>query len=415
MGKYWLYLESYSFVFCETTKTLFYNSLSGAYFILPNNNLINGIVTKLTDPVEMYCTEISKEESEIGEIASFIFLLQNNFIGDVIDQKVLPTKPVIIYPQLRIIESIENLLKEQEDSVGKNIKSYLHKIIIQITDKCNLNCVNCNSVYKQVTTCNSMYGTELSFFTIQKLLDSIIESPVHTIFLKGGNPFLYTEFDNLYNYIELNKNKKFSFLCNNMHLSSLSEEMLIKLAGLTNMILIIQFFSCPNMSDFVLIAAKLSEYKLNYEYNFFYSNDFEYNSITCLCEDLSVHSYIIRPIVREGENINDDIYIDDEVIFLNKSSKKDIFRRQALNVIDFGTVNVFANGNVFANVNMPKLGNINDSSITELLQYELLNGHSWFRIRNQKPCNNCVYQWLCPSPSSYELVINKPNLCRVKQ
>jgi hypothetical protein len=41
------------------------------------------------------------------------------------------------------------------------------------------------------------------------------------------------------------------------------------------------------------------------------------------------------------------------------------------------------------------------------------DGHN--TIRNQTPCDDCVYQWLCPSPSDYEIAISRPNLCHVKQ
>ena len=65
------------------------------------------------------------------------------------------------------------------------------------------------------------------------------------------------------------------------------------------------------------------------------------------------------------------------------------------------------------NVNQEALGNINDD-IRELIYYELVDGKSWHRIRNQAPCIDCIYQWLCPSPSNYEIAIGRPNLCHVK-
>lgn len=73
------------------------------------------------------------------------------------------------------------------------------------------------------------------------------------------------------------------------------------------------------------------------------------------------------------------------------------------------------NGDVYANLNHPTLGNINMHSIHEIVDKEIKEGLSWFRIRNQAPCNECIYQWLCPSPSNYEISIGKPNLCHVKQ
>jgi hypothetical protein len=53
-------------------------------------------------------------------------------------------------------------------------------------------------------------------------------------------------------------------------------------------------------------------------------------------------------------------------------------------------------------------------TIQEMLFKEMSEGQSWLRIRNQVPCNDCIYQWLCSSPSDYELDIGKPNLCHVK-
>lgn len=73
------------------------------------------------------------------------------------------------------------------------------------------------------------------------------------------------------------------------------------------------------------------------------------------------------------------------------------------------------NGDVYANVNHSALGNISTHSIHGIVQKELEEGKSWLRIRNHAPCNTCIYQWLCPSPSDYEIVIGRPNLCRVKQ
>jgi pseudo-rSAM protein len=67
---------------------------------------------------------------------------------------------------------------------------------------------------------------------------------------------------------------------------------------------------------------------------------------------------------------------------------------------------------VYANPYFQALGTIEDD-IRELIYKELTEGKSWLRIRDVEPCCNCVYQWLCPSPSDYELAIGKPNLCHI--
>jgi pseudo-rSAM protein len=68
---------------------------------------------------------------------------------------------------------------------------------------------------------------------------------------------------------------------------------------------------------------------------------------------------------------------------------------------------------VYANVNMESLGTIHDT-IYSLIYKELTEGKSWLRIRDQKPCADCIYQWLCPAPSNYEIVLGKYNLCNIK-
>ena len=43
-------------------------------------------------------------------------------------------------------------------------------------------------------------------------------------------------------------------------------------------------------------------------------------------------------------------------------------------------------------------------------------GKSWWKLRtNIKPCNNCLYNLLCPPISNYEYVIGKYNLCNIKK
>lgn len=88
--------------------------------------------------------------------------------------------------------------------------------------------------------------------------------------------------------------------------------------------------------------------------------------------------------------------------------RKTIFRHRTLNDNFFGKLTIYPSGEVYANVNCSVLGNIQDSSLKELLYKEITEGNAWLRIRgNEKPCNQCVNRDLCPSISNYELVIGK--------
>ena len=93
-------------------------------------------------------------------------------------------------------------------------------------------------------------------------------------------------------------------------------------------------------------------------------------------------------------------------------SKRDIFMRQTVNMHDFGKLTILPDNKVYANVNFSPLGSMDDY-IYPIVYKEITAGESWLRIRNQMPCRDCIYQWLCPSPSNYETVIGQSNLCHV--
>jgi pseudo-rSAM protein len=85
-----------------------------------------------------------------------------------------------------------------------------------------------------------------------------------------------------------------------------------------------------------------------------------------------------------------------------------------MNLYNYGKINIMPNGDAYANLNCPALGNIYTDSIYDIVHKEVEEGKSWLCIRDQAPCNSCVYQWLCPPPSNYEMDIGRPNLCHVK-
>ncbi len=91
----------------------------------------------------------------------------------------------------------------------------------------------------------------------------------------------------------------------------------------------------------------------------------------------------------------------------------EIFRNQKLNSNFFGKLYVLPDGSVKANMNSTILGNINTNSLLEIIYLELHKNTAWRKVRDEEPCNACLYQFLCPAPSNYEMVISEPNLCNI--
>ena len=154
---------------------------------------------------------------------------------------------------------------------------------------------------------------------------------------------------------------------------------------------------------------------LSVEYIFDVSSEEDCLEAEQFVTQFQIEKYRLKPVYT-GSNIRffeENVFLSKEDILSVHQTVKDIFSHQAINVYDYGKINIISNGDVYANLNHEVLGNIYVDNIYEIVQKEVSKGESWFRIRDQAPCSNCVYQWICPSPSDYEILIGRPNLCSV--
>ena len=92
-----------------------------------------------------------------------------------------------------------------------------------------------------------------------------------------------------------------------------------------------------------------------------------------------------------------------------------LLANSVLNKINFGQLFILPNNKVYSNINERSLGSLSQNSIQELIYKEMTQRNNWMKIRNKKPCSNCIYQYLCPPPSKYESMIGKMNLCHIKE
>ena len=97
----------------------------------------------------------------------------------------------------------------------------------------------------------------------------------------------------------------------------------------------------------------------------------------------------------------ENVLLTEEDILNEKRTRRSIHCHQLLNINYWGKLNLLPNGKIYADLNEPPIGSIDDA-LYGIVEKELLNGFSWRRIRNNEKCRNCLYQWLCPSPSAFE-------------
>jgi pseudo-rSAM protein len=410
MNTYWLYLESYTFVFTDESSFLFYNSLSGEHFTVTKNTGIDNFVNKLLAPNNMYCIDISEMELNNQSINLLIRNLRNTFTGDYLNKKLVDEKPVILYPKLHLMKAAHS----EGVEIGDNILSYLHNLTVQLTGCCNFNCDICDYAYKQTITCSKL-EENLPFQIFQELVKNISAAPVSEIRIKGGNLFLYSEIDKLCNILNSNTLFTFKLWMDYKHILG-NENTVAVLAKNKNVTFVVQIRENIGKEDLTSVINSLNNLNMYYMCEFIISNEEQYHLAEAFCNEYKIDDFSFVPIVTDKNSkfIKEVLYLDEAAIFSRVYSKRDIFRHQMLNTKDFGAITVMANGDVYANVNMLPLGNIKETSLPVLLTKELIEGNSWLRIRNQKPCSDCLYQWFCPSPSNYESVMGKHNLCHVK-
>jgi pseudo-rSAM protein len=128
----------------------------------------------------------------------------------------------------------------------------------------------------------------------------------------------------------------------------------------------------------------------------------EYDSCSSFIENERLINAEITPLYN-GDNLaffEKNIYLTKDDLAASNLDKREIFANQAINTNNFGKIIIKSDGNIYSNEHIPSIGNIHNS-LKEILMKEMEAGTSWFKIRDMEPCNNCVYQWLCPSPSNY--------------
>ena len=170
------------------------------------------------------------------------------------------------------------------------------------------------------------------------------------------------------------------------------------------------------MSQWNHSRQMLLDQTLPFEYIFEVSSSDDYQQAKVLVEEFSIEKYQLKPVYT-GDNIDffkEKVFLSKEDILSTSMSINDFFTNQSMNIYDFGKINIMPDGDIYANINHPVLGNIKTHSIYDVISKELEEGKSWLRVRNQQPCDTCLYQWHCPSPSNYEIEIGRPNLCHVQ-
>jgi len=362
---------------------------------------IEKICNHLLIKENLYTTELSNKAINDNEISQWINELINIQAGYPTFNVEFEDRPVSLIPILKIQDKREYYEKQHNLGFRGEILQHLQEITFYINGSENGN----NEYFKQTTfplkDCQNLDGSKILSFI--KNSRSVLLNTVNLV----GNIFLYPAFEQLIIDIAY-----FSVQCA-IH---------VPIQDLIDNLSQLKTIHWPEYVRFNLLVGNvfdvslIRDLDLPFSITVFVFSENDHIELSTIFEDISENHSINFVPLYNNHNLSffeSNIFIDENDLDTMDLTKNDIFMRQALNITDFGKLTVMPDETVYANVNNPPLGTI-DNSTYSLVYKEFMGGKSWLKIRDQSPCTECLYQWLCPSPSNYEIAIGKPNLCHVK-
>lgn len=376
---YWFKIEPYVHISIVNSNVLLYNTFDGSFIESKDIEIVKLLKETL---LKENCGVVllTAERYNLDNIRKFIMELRAKYMGDIIDIELSKSKPVQIMPFTSLVNTQE-LFKKQNFPTGKKILEYLSEISIYVDY--NTNIMDLNSFLKSLPNISTVniIGNLKDVANYKELL------------------LVLDQFPSL---------KKIT--CNYSNVISLQPEF-------------VNNFSYSILINYPIDISKwnysrrlLLNQSIPFECIFEVTSMDNYSQINKFIEEFGIEKHQLKPVYT-GDNIDffkENVFLTRDDILSTPLSISDFFINQSMNIFDFGKIAIMSNGDIYANVNYPILGNIHTHSIYEIISKELEEGRSWLRIRNQAPCNTCLYQWFCPSPSNYEIAIGRPNLCHVK-
>lgn len=405
--EYWFTLEPYVYVVLKESEGLLYNTLDSACIEVKNTrvlSLLRQLREKENGGVILLTRDLCKEES----VSDFICLVRKKYMGDIYDTTRSSARPVQLYPLLNFQKEVSRLEPLSDSLIGSNIMCNLYEMTLFLSiprypvpdfipsvqakmrqDKA----LNTNVGFSDLYAFYAPMLHQLSIIRIlgdrlfkQKSFYQFIET-VREVPCKKQLGVHYTEADDM----------DVTLFTDAMYLDvfvdfPIQDELMEKMINTLNSL-------SSDRVRFIFTVNSEEDLRLSAEW----------------IEKYDLSRYTIHPGFT-GDNsdfLAANLFLEKEDILSDKQSMRDIYMHMTLNSEDFGKVSVMPNGDIYANVNLDKSGNINEDAIQEIVYNELKTGRSWLRVRSQEPCSSCLYQWLCPSPSNHELALGKANLCMV--
>jgi len=307
------------------------------------------------------------------------------------------------------------LKREELRSVGEEMMKTINELNIHLTGSCRQSCAMCPSASRQFLCCAKNNGSQrqLPPSQIATLLAHLTRGNLDTVNVLGGDPLGYTHWDELQKTLAPLDIKK-TLVIHYKNLTGGPE-------GIENVI--DPSWSLKVLVDFpmdhTIFAGgiqSLQAFGAPTAVHFVVSSEAEFETAAGVIDRLSIETAQYHPLYTGAneEFFRQGVFIDRQTLQTSRPSTKDIHARQTINPLNFGNLTILANGDVHANLNAARLGNLRTHSLYDMVYKEMLSGKSWRRTRSKaRPCDECLYSALCPPLSNYEHAFGRNDLCEL--
>ena len=398
--KYRLILNEDTFLWVKNNEGLVYQSKNYQSFVFSLTDKLHDICSHLLVLENLYAVELTCEDMDNSDVRHFVDKILEIDAGRLIPE----TKKgdVSLMPVLKIHEQVDYFKEKHKRGVGGRIIRHIHELTFYVNGS-----KYGNNRYYQQTIFPTKHESTLEAGKVIRFIRNSKNLYLTNINLVG-NIFSFPDFEELLSHIEV-----FEIpvtICITASDILVYKDQLKKNYWSDKTSFRVLMDKKDN-TEHVLAFFKNIETPFSVDFLIFSEQDYlDVEQISTTVKGNFVPVY-------NSENIDffeSNVFIRQEEILTSILSKRQIFMRQAINIFHFGKLTILSNGNVYADVNQTPLGIIDDT-VYSIVYKEFTEGKSWFRVRDFSPCKDCIYQWLCPSPSNYEIAIGCPNLCQVKQ
>lgn len=413
----WLFVEPYVHLLRQDDTLLVYNTVSKTVLEFDLTNKLSKLTNELADPANGYVVSLSPDLLIDPSVQEFINQLRSHFMGDLLDPSWSEGKPVNIIPEPIVKHGLHPPRREASAmQSGLDLRNYLQEMTLYLNSGPGpgSNPFLYAGLQFSYPDLLSEKETDMDINLFRSLIDNVNQYTPTLIHISGINLISYPYLEQAIEHLTFSPfQKKYHLLINHWEDQITPFILAQKNSGLA---LYITFPTPPEAIARHL--ERLPDQKLlkKTEFNFVVSNQEELDAAFETIRILDLTNVYFKPHYS-GENLDffrENVFVSREEILASQPDQQQVFSRNSINENDFGKLSILPGGEVFANMNDAMIGNAATHTLADLVSEELENGISWKRTRKGvSPCSGCIYQFLCPPISSYEIFMQRFNFCDV--